>query len=114
MAIIYIAGPMSGLKGYNLESFHLAERGLECLGHEVRNPACLGTGWSKYEDYMEVDLVMLGQCQGIVFLPGSAKSPGAQREAERAKELGITDMSGLLRGVWRLLEAEYIANGGGL
>ncbi len=35
------------------------------------------------EHYLEVDLVMLGQCDSIVFLPGSDKSPGAEREAKR-------------------------------
>ncbi len=80
MAIIYIAGPMTGLKDFNRDSFNLAERALKAQGHEVRNPACLGTDWSKYQDYIEVGLVMLRQCEAICFLPGSEHSEGAQIE----------------------------------
>lgn len=112
MAIIYIAGPMTGLTGFNLDSFNLAELALVEQGHEVRNPACLGHGWANYEHYMEIDLVMLGQCEAIVFLPGSEKSPGAQREAERAKTLCLESVTPLLREVWDALQVAYIKNGG--
>ncbi len=110
--IVYIAGPMTGLRNFNLNSFTVAEKALQSQGYEVRNPACLGHGWSDYEHYMEVDMVMLGQCDHIVFLPGSEKSPGAQREAARAKELRITDLAGPLKNVWGVLEQTYINNGG--
>lgn len=113
--IVYIAGPMTGLKGHNLDSFNLAEDVLKEQGHEVRNPACLGAcGWANYEHYLEVDMVMLGQCGGIVFLPGSEKSPGAKRESERATELGIRAMPGMLAEVWEGLCYTYAVNGGTL
>ena len=111
---IYIAGPMTGLTDFNLNSFNVAEEVLRSQGHEVRNPACLGHGWANYEDYMEIDLVMLGQCDSIVFLPGSGKSPGAQREAQRARELDITSCNALISDAWRLLESLYHSNGGKL
>ena len=101
---------MTGLKGYNLDSFNVAEVALKALGHEVRNPACLGAGWANYEHYMEIDLVMLGQCDAIAFLPGSDKSPGATREAKFAAENGISPQLELLEPSWDLLCLMYQAN----
>lgn len=108
--IVYIAGPMTGLKNFNLNSFNIAEEVIRAQGHEVRNPACLGHGWADYEHYMEIDLVMLGQCDTIVFLPGSDKSPGATREAKFAAENGISPQLDLLASVWDLLCDMYGAN----
>lgn len=110
--IVYIAGPMTGLKGFNVNSFNLAELALKCLGHEVRNPACLGAGWANYEHYIEVDMVMLSQCDAIVFLPGSDKSPGALREKKRAEELGIQQRTDMLFEVWGALQVAYVVNKG--
>jgi predicted Rossmann-fold nucleotide-binding protein len=109
--IIYIAGPMTGLAGFNLSSFNRAAAALVRAGFEVRNPACLGHGWANYEHYMEIDRVMLGQCDHIVFLPGSHNSPGALREKAFAEANGITPVvtpPGLLHD----LEKEFAANGG--
>ena len=110
--IIYIAGPMTGLTGLNLNSFNLAADYLISQGYEVRNPACLGAGWADYDHYMEVDLVMLGQCQAITLLPGSDKSPGASREVFRAEILGHVFATDILSGIWPELEAMYKNNGG--
>ena len=107
--IVYIAGPMTGLKGFNEDSFKTAEQWLKASGHEVRNPACLGV-WANYEHYLEVDLVMLGQCDSIVFLPGSDQSPGATREAKHAAANGIVPELELLAPVWDLLARMYGAN----
>ena len=86
--IVYISGPMGGLTNYNRDSFAFAERILTDKGYQVRNPACLPDGWD-YEDYMTIDLAMLAQCDKIIQLPGSHNSPGAKRELEKAKELGL-------------------------
>lgn len=110
--IIYIAGPMTGLKGFNRDSFAIAERALKAQGHEVRNPACLGTDWSKYQDYIEVGLVMLRQCEAIVFLPGSKNSKGARIEARAAAEYNIPTASTLLHDYRNELNVAYaIAKG---
>ena len=106
--IIYIAGPMTGLKDYNAACFNRAARALRARGHEVRNPAQLDQDWSKYEDYIEVGLVMLKQCDSIVFLPGHEKSNGARLEAKTAKECGLVDRSELLVNVWAELNADYV------
>lgn len=108
--IIYIAGPMTGLKGFNRDSFALAELAIKEQGHEVRNPACLGTDWTRYEDYIEVGLVMLRQCEAIAFLPGSQHSKGAQIERQEADKHAIADCSKLLSEVWDALNVAYIAN----
>lgn len=110
MAIIYIAGPMTGLNDFNRDSFNLAELALKERGHEVRNPACLPTDWSRYEDYIEISVAMLGQCEAVVFLPGSDKSKGAQIERDLAERRPIPDHSQLLAEVWDALNVAYIAN----
>lgn len=113
--IIYIAGPMTGLKGFNRESFAIAERALKAQGHEVRNPACLGTDWSKYQDYIEVGLVMLRQCEAIVFLPGSEHSKGVAIEKQEAGKHSIKAVTLVLHEAWGELNAAYhIAKGGAL
>lgn len=112
MAIIYIAGPMTGLKGFNRDSFHLAAEHLRAAGFEVRNPACLDTDWSNYNHYTDVSLVMVEQADGIVFLPGSSASKGAQMERAKARELRLKNATPLLSGVWDDLEKLYIRNGG--
>lgn len=101
---------MTGLKGFNLDSFNLAELALRAQGWEVRNPACLGAGWANYEHYMEVDFIMLAQCDAITFLPGSPDSPGATREAAFAAARGIEPRVDLLAGTWDLLARMYGAN----
>lgn len=106
--IIYIAGPMTGLKGFNRDSFAIAERALKAQGHEVRNPACLGTDWSKYQDYIEVGLVMLRQCEAICFLPGSEHSKGATIEDEEAAKHCLENVTHLLRDVKDELNAQYL------
>lgn len=111
--IIYIAGPMTGLKGFNRDSFALAELALKEMGHEVRNPACLGTDWTKYQDYIEVGLVMLRQCEAVVFLPGSEKSKGAAIEKQEAEKHSIKPITPVLHEVWDALQVAYIKNGGG-
>ena len=40
-----------------------------------------------YEDWMELDFGWLEKCDAVIRLPGD--SPGADREVERAKKLGI-------------------------
>lgn len=106
--IIYIAGPVTGLKGLNAESFKMADRELTRQGFEVRNPSCLSEGWANYDHYIEVCLAMLKQCDGVVFLPGSEKSKGANIEKEHAAEWGIEGETDLIRGIMPKLNAELL------
>ena len=111
---IYIAGPMSGLRGFNRDSFAIAESHLKEQGHEVRNPACLLTDWAEYQDYIEVGMVMLRQCEAIVMLPGSDASKGARQETQEAGKHAILNVSMLLHPVWDELRETYVANVGGV
>lgn len=94
--IIYIAGPMTGIKDYNRSKFMLAADYLRERGYEVRNPACLDHDWTKYEDYIEVGLTMLRQCDAIVLLPMWENSNGVRVEITEAKKQGLVFFTELL------------------
>jgi len=89
MSKIYIAGPMTGLKNFNKESFIVAEYWLRAVGHDTRNPAILPHNWNNPKDYMTIDLAMLATCDSIVFLPGWRQSRGAKIEFDEAARLNI-------------------------
>jgi hypothetical protein len=101
---------MTGLKGFNRDSFALAELALKEQGYEVRNPACLPVDWSEYQHYIEIGLVMLRQCERIVFLPGSEHSKGVAREKSEAEKHAIKGATPLLYEVWDALTVAYLAN----
>lgn len=46
-----------------------------------------------YEAWMTLDLSWLAVCDGLIRLPGT--SPGADREVERARQLGLVVWAGL-------------------
>lgn len=81
MARIYISGPMTGIKDYK-SNFQKAETKLKKQGHEVINPAYIDYVLpnASYEDYMNVDMFLLGMCDTIYMLKGWEKSCGANRE----------------------------------
>jgi hypothetical protein len=87
----YVAGPMTGLPGWNYDAFNRAAAALRSHGLHVENPAenqpppC-GT----WEGYMRIALTQLLTCDVIVLLPGGERSRGANLEARVAGELGIT------------------------
>jgi len=112
--IVYIAGPMTGLTGFNRSSFNRAANIIKQQGFEVRNPACLPIDWANYDHYIEISLAMLRQCDWIVFLPGSATSKGVGIEYAFAANNGIRTHSLLLPKIWTTLEQEFVANGGKL
>lgn len=86
---IYIAGPMTGLDNYNREAFIEAAR-------QIATSTCLipvHTAWMcdgfKYEDYMDMSIDLLEDCDYITTLPGWRESQGAQIEVRYAKGRGI-------------------------
>lgn len=85
--LYYIAGPMSGLPGYNRRAFDAAERMLRRDGHLVLNPAVLPTDLP-YKTYLPICLTMLQQCDVVLLLHGWELSRGARLEAEFAKTQG--------------------------
>jgi len=96
---LYLAGPMTGLPGYNYRAFNAAARKLRKLGHGVFNPAEAhgGDTTMAFEDYLRFDLPILIGCEGIVVLPGWLKSPGAKLEFAVSMACGL-DVFGYLDG----------------
>lgn len=88
----YIAGPMSGLPGFNYSAFYKAADLLRARRIAVQNPAEYG-GLHPYETwqhYMRQALKMLVTCDSIYLLPGWGSSKGANIEHALALALGMT------------------------
>lgn len=77
---IYIAGPVTGVKGYE-DRFRRAEEILRDAGYEPVNPTAPGLvdGW-EYRDYINRGLRMLEDCDAICLLPGWTGSRGTKLE----------------------------------
>lgn len=91
MAVIYIAGPMTGLPDFNRPAFNQVAHELREQGHAVFNPAETRLPeTATWEDYMREGIVDLMHCNTIYLLPGFEKSRGATIELELAKDLGMT------------------------
>lgn len=88
MSKIYIAGPMSGLRGFNRKAFFTAAFHLSEAGHVVLNPAMLPDGLSERE-YMDICLAMIRCADGIFLLDGWQRSAGAKAEYVLAEKLGL-------------------------
>ncbi|EBW6363363.1 nucleoside 2-deoxyribosyltransferase [Salmonella enterica subsp. enterica serovar Oranienburg] len=88
MAIIYIAGPMTGLENFNRDNFNITAVVLKSMGHTVLNPALLPDGLT-YGQYMKIGKAMLECADTIYLLEGWQDSPGATAEYDLAKRLGL-------------------------
>lgn len=98
MTIIYVAGPISGIKDHNRPLFNRVSIELTEQGHSVLNPATLPDGLSQGQ-YMQICLPMVAVANELVMLPGWEQSEGAYIEFLLAKKSGktIRDLS------WRVL-----------
>ena len=78
---IYISGPITNVIDYK-EKFARAEQNLKAkyTDAEVINPTVLDKLPLTYDEYMELDLRLLGMCEGIYMLKGWEDSKGANRE----------------------------------
>lgn len=94
--IIYIAGGMTGIKGFNLEAFNTKAVELEQEGYVVLNPAILPAGLSQF-NYMDICLAMVRSASYICMLDGWRESEGATAEYALAKKLGHTIFNSKLR-----------------
>ncbi|WP_444654016.1 DUF4406 domain-containing protein [Citrobacter portucalensis] len=88
MSKIYIAGPMSGLPGFNRPAFHRAAAHIVRRGNVALNPAILPDGLEQAE-YMDICLAMLRCADGIFMLDGWQQSAGAKAEYALAEKLGM-------------------------
>ena len=73
--IVYLAGPITGVKNYK-EIFNEAEEKLTAAGYIVINPATLPADMPP-EKYMPICLSMLEASDAIVLMPGYDRSRGA-------------------------------------
>lgn len=75
--VVYISGPMSGIKDANRAAFNACEAFLKSeFGCSVLNPARHPDGKS-YAEYMELAMRDLQACSAVVTLPGVENSFGA-------------------------------------
>ncbi|CDS92735.1 conserved hypothetical protein [Sphingobacterium sp. PM2-P1-29] len=98
MRIIYIAGPITGMKNLNREAFEIASRELKSLGFIVRNPHefCLDIPNSaEWAIYMRKCISVLSECSDIIFLNGWKHSVGANLEHHNAEALGLNIFYGI-------------------
>lgn len=91
---IYIAGPVTGVEGYE-ETFAKAADALRAKGYEPVNPVAPGLveGYS-YRDYINRGFQMLMECDGMLLLPGYMESKGAALELHYALAVGMEIMTG--------------------
>lgn len=86
--IIYICGPMKGIKEFNRPAFNITAALLEGGGDVVLNPAALPSGLSQLQ-YMDICMAMLRSAEAIFPLKGWELSAGAQAEMAFAHKLGL-------------------------
>jgi len=81
--VVYLAGPMSGIDGWNHAAFNqAAEKIRSAHGFFVINPAENFNGITSlpYKNYMALSTVQVSICDEVCFLPGWEKSRGANFE----------------------------------
>ncbi|EHB8694427.1 DUF4406 domain-containing protein [Escherichia coli] len=88
MAVIYIAGPMTGCKDHNRTAFCVEDLKLRCAGNIVLNPAVLPDGLSQ-QQYMSICIPMLMCADAIYLLDGWEESAGARAEYAMALKLNM-------------------------
>ena len=91
---VYISGAITGCKNY-YETFHKAEKRLREQGYIPINPAAVNgelPAETKYEEYMEMSMVMLKMADAIYMLQGWQGSIGANREYGYAMGAGMKIM----------------------
>ena len=84
---VYLSGKISGDSNYR-QKFNAMTEELLSYGYVVFNPAVLPDGF-EYEDYIDLDLLILSRCDAIFLLRDWKSSLGAKREVEEAKRLGL-------------------------
>lgn len=86
--VIYICGPMTGIKDFNRPAFNVTAALLEDGGDVVLNPAVLPSGLIQFQ-YMDICMAMLRSAEAIFLLKGWELSAGAQAEMALAHKLGL-------------------------
>ena len=98
--VIYVAGPMRGIKDFNFPAFHAASAKLRAEGWTVLSPAeadMEDAGFNPSDTstimpishYLMRDTAMLCKSRAIFLLRGWEQSRGARLEKQMAEYLGI-------------------------
>lgn len=89
MTKVYIAGPITGVEGYE-DNFNKAAERIRRIGCKPVNPIKDGLvdGW-EYKDYIDRGLRLLMESDVVFLLPGWTHSPGAMLEENYARTVGI-------------------------
>lgn len=92
---VYIAGPMSGVDGWNIPAFAECQSVLEEMGADVVNPAdrhvagLVEEGLLTREEVMAANIIRLvNLCDAVCLLPGWEGSAGAICERLVARQTG--------------------------
>lgn len=89
--VVYISGPMTGIKDHNYPAFIAAAQKLRRKGYLVFNPAenFGGDRTKPYLEYLRCDIRQVAQSQAVVVLEGYENSRGARAEIVVARLLEI-------------------------
>jgi hypothetical protein len=89
--MIYLSGPMTGIKDFNFPAFHAEAGRLRALGHKVINPAEINTDQPlSWGECLRADIRLLCGCDTPAYLPNWESSSGVHLEMSIAHRLKIT------------------------
>lgn len=99
--LIYLSGPVTGTNDYP-DRFEKAEKTMCDLGYTPINPiACVRLPeCCTHEEWMKVEIALLGICKGIFLMRGWENSEGCREEFEAAKKNGKCVMIEAAPGIW--------------
>lgn len=87
---VYISGKITGLSEKEwTENFEAAEKALTEAGYRVINPAKVKVDLD-YQEYLTIDIILLGRCDAIYMLDNWQDSNGAKVERATAEALNLT------------------------
>jgi hypothetical protein len=91
---VYLAGPMTGLPGFNFRAFDKARDELTHQGYDVISPADLERKRTSrsYSEALRDDIAHLVKCEAIYLLRGWQFSVGAKLELAVARTVGMRVM----------------------
>ena len=90
---VYISGKITGNKEYK-KDFLEVEKNLLSMGYDVVNPTRMEEHYNglSYDDFMDIDMVLLRGCDAIYMIKGWKSSCGANREYGYALAAGMRIM----------------------
>ena len=97
---VYISGKITGLSEKEwTENFEAAEKALTDAGYRVINPAKVKVDLD-YQEYLTIDIILLGRCDAIYLLDNWQDSNGAKVERATAEALNLTVIDSINREIY--------------